>query len=137
KQAKASGAAEAIRAKVPEARLEPVGVASPGELQTALAGQTLVVAAGAAGVVLLPRSARAASPTVKVAIHLNPAPPLGIEGVEVGDKAKERDGILCYGAIGVGDTKMKVHRAAVARLFESNDQILDAEQVYAIAQGLP
>jgi hypothetical protein len=32
---------------------------------------------------------------------------------------------------------MKVHRAAVARLFESNDQFLDAEQVYAIAQGLP
>jgi hypothetical protein len=136
-QAKAAGAAEAIRAKVADARLEPVGVASPGELHTALAGRTLVFAAGAAGVVLLPRSARSTCPTLKVAIDLNAVPPLGIEGVEVGDKAKERDGVLCYGAIGVGDTKMKVHRAAVARLFESNDQVLDAEQVYAIAQSLP
>ena len=27
-------------------------------------------------------------------------------------------------------------QAAVARLFESNDQVLDAEEVYALAQGL-
>jgi hypothetical protein len=136
-QAKAAAVADAIRTKVPQARLEPVGVASPGDLQAALAGRTLVIAAGAAGVVLLPRSARSACPTLKVAIDLNAVPPLGIEGVEVSDKAKERDSVLCYGAIGVGDTKMKVHRAAVARLFESNDQVLDAEQVYALAQGLP
>ena len=30
---------------------------------------------------------------------------------------------------------MKVHRAAVARLFESNDQVLDAEQIYALAEA--
>ena len=29
---------------------------------------------------------------------------------------------------------MKIHKAAVARLFESNDQVLDAEQVYALAK---
>jgi hypothetical protein len=136
-QARAAGTAEAIRARVADARLEPIGVASPGDLAAALAERTLVIAAGAAGVVLLPRSARSACPSLQVAIDLNAVPPLGVEGIEVGDKAKERAGVLCYGAIGVGDTKMKVHRAAVARLFESNDQVLDAEQVYAIAQGLP
>jgi hypothetical protein len=135
-QAKAVGAAETIRAKVADARLEPVGIGSPDDLSAALAERTLVIAAGAAGIVLLPRSARAACPTLKVAIDLNAVPPLGIEGVEVGDKAKERDGGVCYGAIGVGDTKMKIHRAAIAQLFESNDQVLDAEQVYAIAQKL-
>jgi hypothetical protein len=136
-QARAAGVAEAIRARVPDARLEPVGIAAPGDLPAALAQRTLVLAAGAAGVVLLPRSARSACPTLQVAIDLNAVPPLGIEGVEVGDRAKERDGVLCYGAIGIGDTKMKVHRAAIARLFESNDQVLDAEQVYAIAQSQP
>ncbi len=80
-QAKAAGVAAAIRAKVADARLEPVGVASPSDLQTALAERTLVVAAGAAGVVLFPRSARQACPTLKVAIDLNAVPPLGIEGV--------------------------------------------------------
>ena len=70
-----------------------------------------------------------------MAIDLNAVPPLGIEGVEVMDKGKERDGVIGYGAVGVGDTKMKVHKAAIARLFESNDQVLDAEEVYAIAQA--
>jgi len=92
-----------------------------------------VIAAGAAGAVLLPRSARSACQELKVLIDLNAVPPPGIEGVEVTDKGKERDGVICYGAIGVGDTKMKIHKAAIAKLFESNDQIMDAEEVYALA----
>jgi hypothetical protein len=44
--------------------------------------------------------------------------------------------VICYGAVGVGDTKMKVHKAAVARLFESNDQVMDAEEVFALAQQI-
>ena len=95
---------------------------------------TLVVAAGAAGVMLLPKTTRAICPDLRVAIDLNAVPPLGIEGVEATDKGTERGGVIGYGALGVGDTKMKVHRAAVARLFESNDQVLDAEQVFALAR---
>ena len=75
-----------------------------------------------------------ACPTLKVAIDLNAVPPLGIEGVEATDKGVEHDGVICYGAIGVGDTKMKIHKAAIARLFESNDQVLDAEEIYQLAQ---
>jgi hypothetical protein len=73
---------------------------------------------------------------LKLAIDLNAVPPLGVEGVEVMDKGIERDGVVGYGAIGVGDAKMKIHKAAVARLFESNDQRLDAEEVYALATAL-
>ena len=68
-----------------------------------------------------------------MAIDLNAVPPTGIEGVEVGDKAVEREGSICYGAIGVGDTKMKIHKAAIARLFEANNQVLDAEEIFALA----
>jgi hypothetical protein len=131
-EARAAAVCQAIRAKVADARLVPAATATADDLAKALAGRVLVVAAGAAGAVLLPKAARAACPTLKVAIDLNAVPPLGVEGVEVGDKAKERDGAVCYGAIGVGDTKMKLHRAAVARLFESNDQVLDAEEVFAL-----
>jgi hypothetical protein len=105
-------------------------------LQAALAGQNLVIAAGAAGVVLLPRSVRESTSELRVAIDLNAVPPVGIEGVEVMDKAAERDKLFCYGAVGVGETKMKIHKAAVARLFERNDQVLDAEEVFALAQSL-
>jgi hypothetical protein len=69
-------------------------------------------------------------------VDLNAVPPTGIEGVEVSDAGAQHDHIVGYGAIGVGGLKMKIHRAAVARLFENNDQILDAEQIYALAQTL-
>jgi hypothetical protein len=134
-QARSAAVCEEIARKVPGAELRPVGTGTPEELQAALQGRMLVIAAGAAGAVLLPQSARAAAPNLKVAIDLNAVPPLGIEGVKAGDKAKERDGVICYGAIGVGGTKMKIHKAAIASLFERNDQVLDAEEVYQIALG--
>jgi hypothetical protein len=135
-RARAEAVCAAIRAKVPDARLDAVATAGPAELEIALAGRALVVAAGAAGAVLLPRSVRARSASLKVAIDLNAVPPLGIEGVEVTDRSQTRDGVVCYGAVGVGDTKMKIHRAAVARLFERNDQVLDADEVYALGEAL-
>ena len=132
---RASLAVMAVQARVPGARLEPAAVAGPDDLAAALDGRTVVFAAGAAGVVLLPKTARLACKALRVAVDLNAVPPLGVEGVEVGDRGKERDGVVGYGALGVGDLKMKVHRAAVARLFESNNQVLDAEQVYALAKA--
>ncbi len=133
-QAKAAAVCAEIAKRLPNARLEPIGTANEADLQQALADRTLVVAAGAAGVVLLPSALRAACPRLRVAIDLNAVPPLGIEGVGVGDKAVDQAGVICYGAIGVGGTKMKVHRAAVASLFASNDKILDAEEIYLLAK---
>ena len=127
----------AIHANVGHARIEPVATGTPQELQASLCDRTLIISAGTAGVVLLPRSARVACSSLRVAIDLNAVPPLGIEGVELLDKGAQRDGAICYGAIGVGDTKMKVHKAAIARLFESNAQVMDAEEVYALATALP
>src|SRR5713226_4995315 len=61
-QSRAEGVCVAIRAKVPGARLDAVATGGDKELRAALAGRTLVIAAGAAGAVLLPRSARSACP---------------------------------------------------------------------------
>jgi methylenetetrahydrofolate/methylenetetrahydromethanopterin dehydrogenase (NADP+) len=126
---------QAIRARLPLARIDPVGTGSADELAAALTGRSLVVAAGAAGVVLLPRVARASCPQVKVLIDLNAVPPLGIEGIEPGDRGVLRDDVTVYGALGIGAAKMKLHKAAIARLFESNDQVLDAEEIFALAGG--
>ena len=57
-------------------------------------------------------------------------------GVEVTDSGTERDGMICYGAIGVGGTKMKIHKAAIRRLFEARDLVLDAEEIFHIGQEL-
>ncbi|MBY0527843.1 MAG: NAD(P)H-binding protein [Gemmataceae bacterium] len=135
-QEKAAQVCERLKARIPDADLEPVAAGDPANVRTAIEGRSLVIAAGAAGAVLLTKADRKDCSSLRTLIDLSAVPPLGIEGIEIGDKGKERDGIVCYGAIGVGGTKMKIHRAAVARLFESNDQVLDAEEVYALGQGL-
>ena len=121
---------------VSAARVTPYATGTPAELDAACEGVSLIIAAGAAGVELISTERRLSLPSLKVAVDLNAVPPLGIGGVEVMDKAKDRDGVICYGAIGVGGTKMKIHRAAIARLFESNDQVLDTAAIYAIGQSL-
>ncbi|HTM54690.1 MAG TPA: bifunctional NADP-dependent methylenetetrahydromethanopterin dehydrogenase/methylenetetrahydrofolate dehydrogenase, partial [Pirellulales bacterium] len=69
-------------------------------------------------------------------IDLSAVPPLGLAGIDATDKGAERDGMKCYGAIGVGGTKMKIHKAALNQLFTANDQVLDAEEIYRVAQSL-
>jgi hypothetical protein len=133
---RAESVVESLRAEVPEANLEAVASDPSGDLSKALIDRTLVIAAGAAGVVLLPRAARQACLTLRVMIDLNAVPPAGIEGVAMTDKGVEHNGVLAYGAVGVGDLKMKIHKAAIARLFERNDQVLDAAEVYALGEGL-
>ena len=126
----------AIAKVLSAARVTPVATGTAAELAEACDGVSLIIAAGAAGIELLSVERRASLKSLRVAVDLNAVPPLGIGGVELMDKAKDRDGQLCYGAIGVGGTKMKIHRAAVARLFESNDQVLDTAAIYAIGQSL-
>jgi hypothetical protein len=134
--AKAQELCHALGAKLPGASLDPTSTASAEEMKKALTDQSVVIAAGAAGVLLLPRSARQGLEKLRVAIDLNAVPPLGIEGIDSTDKAVQRDGVFCYGAIGIGGTKMKLHKLAIARLFESNDQFMDAEEIYALAANL-
>ncbi len=126
----------AIRTADPEAQVVPVASGTETELLEAAAGVSLIVAAGAAGVELLSEATWRTLTELCVLIDLNAVPPLGLGGVQVMDKGVERQGIFCYGALGVGGTKMKVHKAAIARLFESNDQILDTAAIYAIAETL-
>ena len=102
----------------------------------ALEGAELLLNAGPAGIMLVPRAAWANRPGLKVAVDLNAVPPLGVEGIEVGDSGTVRDGVATFGAIGIGNFKMKVHKACVARLFERNDVVFDAETVAEVAREL-
>jgi hypothetical protein len=102
----------------------------------ALEGAELVLNAGPAGVMLVPRAAWIGRATLEAAADLNAVPPLGIEGIEVTDDGKERDGVTVFGALGVGGLKMKVHKACIARLFERNDVVLDAETIAQVAGEL-
>ena len=94
------------------------------------------MAAGAAGVTLLDAAGRAAAGRARVLIDLNAVPPAGIAGVAATDKARQDGAAVVYGALGVGGTKMKIHRAAIGRIFAANDVCLDAEELLAIGESL-
>jgi hypothetical protein len=135
-QVKAKQICGMISKSVPSATLIPVGTASAPDLAAACREVAVIVAAGAAGAELLPAAVRQSIAGLKVAIDLNAVPPAGIGGVGVMDKAQERDGAICYGAIGVGGLKMKIHKAALQKLFETNDQVLDTAAIYKIGESL-
>lgn len=139
---RSTAVAQSVLDVVDGARVHAVAVDGAEDLQSALDGMNLVVAAGGPGVQLLPREQRLKVNTTPMAnvlrmvIDLNAVPPVGIEGVEPTDSGVEKDGVITYGAIGVGGIKMKIHKAALARLFEANDQVLDAEEVLELGLSL-
>jgi len=138
---RAEEACQRIRSQVQVVPQGASAVALSNEQCAALLGRgeiDVVVAAGAAGVRVLERQAwsGAAGRGLRLAIDLNAVPPSGIEGIEPGDKGTIRDGVVCYGALGVGALKMKIHRRAIASLFEANDRVLDAEGVFELGRQL-
>lgn len=134
--ASAQQAIDEVRPQVGESSLQPFAPGNEQELAAMLEGVDIVIASGPPGVSLLPQHVREQATGLKVAIDLNAVPPLGIEGIEVSDKRKEQQGCICYGAIGVGGTKMKIHREAVARLFTRSDLVLDAVEIYELGKEM-
>jgi methylenetetrahydrofolate/methylenetetrahydromethanopterin dehydrogenase (NADP+) len=106
------------------------------ELEATLDGAQIVLAAGPAGVEVLRRDAWAGAESVELLADYNAAEPLGIEGTKANDDLADYDGKLVLGALAIGGPKMKVHKACVRKLFESNDQVLDTDAVYAVAKEL-
>ena len=102
----------------------------------AVEGAQIVFATGAAGVNLLGEAAWQHSPTLELLCDANATPPLGIEGIGTADKAAARHGKTVWGAIGFGALKIALHRACIAQLFESNERVLDAQEIYAIAKTM-
>ncbi|MFG0241065.1 MAG: NADP-dependent methylenetetrahydromethanopterin/methylenetetrahydrofolate dehydrogenase [Gimesia chilikensis] len=133
---RAQAACDAITGLVEDARVQPLSLKDHKQLEAVNQETSLIIAAGAAGVKLLPAACWKPLKNLKVVIDLNAVPPAGIEEVNVMDKATERDGKICYGAIGVGGTKMKIHKAAIRKLFEANDLVLDTEEIYQIGVEL-
>jgi len=108
----------------------------PGALEQVLDGAEILLNSGPAGVQMVPASAWQKHPTLKVAVDLNAAPPLGIEGIDVHDAGVVHGAGTCFGAFGVGNFKTKLHKACVARLFTRNDLVLDAEAIADVAREL-
>ncbi|CAO4164447.1 NADP-dependent methylenetetrahydromethanopterin/methylenetetrahydrofolate dehydrogenase [Methylorubrum populi] len=99
-------------------------------------GQNLIFSAGAIGIELLPESGWKDEASIEIVADYNAQPPLGFGGIDAMDKAKERHGKKSFGALGIGGLKLKLHRACVAKLFESTEGVFDAEEIYALAKEM-
>jgi len=118
------------------AQILPFDMTRSDSLADELRTASIVISSGPPGVQLLPAALWQNFSHLKVLIDLNAVPPLGIEGVEATDKNKGRSGVQAWGALGVGGTKMKIHKKAIQHLFTASNQVLDAEEVLALGQAL-
>jgi methylenetetrahydrofolate/methylenetetrahydromethanopterin dehydrogenase (NADP+) len=119
-----------------DVQVEAVTMADPSKLPEILDGAEILLNSGPAGVQMVPKSAWTAVKTLRVAVDLNAVPPLGIDGVDVNDAGVKRNGVIVFGAFGIGNFKTKLHKACVARLFTRNDLVLDAEAIAEMAREL-
>jgi methylenetetrahydrofolate/methylenetetrahydromethanopterin dehydrogenase (NADP+) len=117
-------------------QVEAVTLNDPSQLPKVLEGADVLLNSGPAGIQMVPEAVWKAAKTLKIAVDLNAVPPLGIEGVDVNDAGVKRNGVLVFGAFGVGNFKTKLHKACVAKLFTRNDLVLDAESIAEIARDL-
>ena len=116
--------------------VEAIQAASNAERAAAIQDAHIVLATGASGVTLLDAKQWQENPSLELIADANASPPAGIEGVGASDRGTSRHGKILFGALGFGALKLAVHRACIARLFEQNDLVLDAEEIYSIAKGM-
>jgi methylenetetrahydrofolate/methylenetetrahydromethanopterin dehydrogenase (NADP+) len=135
KRAVVQAACDSIKSRF-GADIEAIEAPGSEERAAALAGAQIVLATGAAGIGLLGARQWQDNPSLELIADANTSPPAGIEAVELGDKGRSSHGKILFGPLGFGSLKLALHRACVARLFEQNDLVLDAEEIYAIAKSM-
>jgi threonine dehydrogenase-like Zn-dependent dehydrogenase len=118
-----------------EIPVEITELSSPDQASKILEKADILVNAGPAGVMMVPKAAWF-DRGVKVVVDFNAVSPVGVEGVELNDAGEKRGGAVVFGAFGVGKFKTKLHKRCVARLFERNDLVLDAEGIADLAREL-
>ena len=121
---------------IPKSRL--IAISSGDEVWTekAIRESQMVFACGAAGVRLMTSEQLKQAKDLRVAIDLNAVPPLGIDEIALTDKAVLRGQRYDYGALGVGGLKMKIHKASVASLFETNTRTIDCQEMMTIGRDI-
>jgi methylenetetrahydrofolate/methylenetetrahydromethanopterin dehydrogenase (NADP+) len=135
KRAGVQAAREAIKTRF-GIDVEAIEAPTNAERAAAIAGAHIVLATGASGVTLLDAKDWQENASLELIADANASPPAGIEGVAMSDRGTSSHGKIVFGALGFGALKLALHRACIARLFEQNDLVLDAEEIYAVAKGM-
>ena len=116
--------------------LVPMVAADDSSTANALDGAQIVFGAGKSGIQLLRAEQWQNHSDLEVLADVGTARILGFEGIDMMDNNTERFGKRIFGGIGIGALKLRLHRACISRLFESNELVLDANEVYNTATSL-
>lgn len=116
--------------------VEPMAASDAAGTAAAIEGAAIVLATGQAGVQLLPTEIWQASSGLRAVGDVGTCPPLGVEGMDMTDGGREVGGVSLFGGLAFGALKLRTHREAISRMFESNDQVWDAEETLALAREL-
>jgi methylene-tetrahydromethanopterin dehydrogenase len=117
-------------------KVEGVVATSPQEIVAAAKECEIVVAAGPAGVELVPEESVAQLKKCLVAADVNAVPPAGIAGIKAKYDKREKDGILTIGALAIGNLRNKIESQMLKTAMESEGLFLDYTNAFEFAKEL-
>ena len=122
-----------------EAKTEIKGVkaSTPEEIYEVVKDAHIILAAGAAGVMLMPKTVVEKLKGVKVVADVNAVPPPGVEGLKPKHSLKEiAPTIYGIGALAVGQLKNRVEREILVTARTAGKGIFDYNYAFTVAQKL-
>lgn len=132
---KAEFVSKSISSKRHLSTVQGVAPESQKEIRQILEKCDILISCGAVGIKLVDKAAWTL-PNIKIALDLNGVPPAGVEGIEPNDSGGQKEGIICFGALGVGKLKIKIHRRCIGALFENNQTILDEDTIFDLSDTI-
>jgi len=115
-----------------------VKVATPEEVGQAIKDSHVILAAGAAGIPLLPLNVlKEHGKNCKVVADINAIPPLGVEGLKpTEENAEIMPNVWGIGALAIGTFKNKIEAQVFKRAADSPKGIFDYKVAYEIAKSM-
>ncbi len=135
---RATAVASKINTELGTTKVCGAQAAAPDEIGEAIKKADVILAAGAAGIQLLPLNIlRDYGKQCKVLGDINAVPPLGIEGLKSTHKHKEfLPGKFGIGALAIGPLKIQIEAEMFRQAVESPKGIVDYKVAYEIAKKL-
>jgi len=135
---RSTAVANKINQEIGAERACGVKASAPEEIGQAIKDSQVILAAGAAGVALLPLNVlKESGKHCKVIADINAVPPLGVEGLKATDENVEMlSGVWGIGALAIGTFKNKIEAQLFKQAVESPKGILDYKVAYETAKSM-
>ncbi len=133
--AKGQAIADKINKECGAVRVKVMEVSKPEQTADAIKDAEIILAAGAGGIQLMTAADLAKAKKAKIVGDINAIKPLGVEGLDSNDEAKElKAGTFGIGALAIGKLKIKVETDMIKRATEAASGLFDYGIAYDIAK---